>query len=116
MRNKSTIFMTRAALIAALYVALTFASALFGLASGVIQFRISEMLCILPLFMPEAVVGLTLGCFIANLATNAIIWDILFGTIATLIGAIGTRILRNLPKKLIWLAPLPTVLFHPICA
>ncbi|MBE6644858.1 MAG: QueT transporter family protein [Ruminococcaceae bacterium] len=114
MNAKSTLFLTRGALIAALYVALTFASALFGLASGAIQFRISEMLCILPIFMPEAVVGLTLGCLIANLSTNAVIWDVVFGTLATLIGAVGTRLFRKLPKKLIWLAPLPTVLANAI--
>ena len=114
MKRNSTLFLTRGALIAALYVALTFAAAIFGLASGTIQFRISEMLCILPIFMPEAVIGLTIGCLIANLATNAVIWDIIFGTLATLIGAIGTRLLRNLPKKLIWLAPMPTVISNSV--
>lgn len=114
MKRTSTLFLTRGALIAALYVALTYAAAIFGLASGTIQFRISEMLCILPIFMPEAIIGLTLGCLIANLATNAVIWDIIFGTLATLIGAIGTRLLRNLPKKLMWLAPLPTVISNSV--
>ena len=114
MKSKSTLYLTRGALIAALYVALTYASALFGLSSGAIQFRLSEMLCILPVFMPEAVIGLTLGCFIANLITDAIIWDIIFGTIATLIGAVGARLLRNLPPKLIWLATLPTVISNAV--
>ena len=109
MKNKSALFVTRGALIAALYVALTYASAIFGLSSGVIQFRLSEMLCILPVFMPEAVIGLTAGCFIANLLTDAVIWDIVFGTVATLIGAVGARLLRNLPPKLIWIATVPTV-------
>lgn len=114
MNTKSTLFLTRGALIAALYVSLTFASALFGLASGAVQFRISEMLSILPIFMPEAIVGLTLGCLIANLSTNAMIWDVIFGTLATLIGAVGTRVFGKLPKKFIWLAPLPTVLSNAI--
>ena len=114
MNKKSSLFLTRGALIAALYVALTYAASLFGLSSGAIQFRISEMLCILPVFMPEAIVGLTIGCFIANLVTGALIWDIIFGTVATLIGAIGARLCTRLPDKLIWLAPIPTVLSNAI--
>ena len=114
MKNKSTLYLTRGALVAALYVALTYASALFGLSSGAIQFRLSEMLCILSVFMPEAVVGLTVGCFIANLITDAIIWDMIFGTVATLIGAVGARLLRKLPQKLIWIATIPTVLANAL--
>lgn len=114
MKNKSSLYVTRGALIAALYVALTYASAIFGLSSGVVQFRLSEMLCILPIFMPEAIVGLTVGCFIANLITDAVIWDLIFGTLATLIGAIGARLLRNLPQKLIWIATIPTVISNAI--
>ena len=114
MKKTSTLYLTRGALIAALYVALTYASSLFGLSSGVIQFRISEMLCILPVFLPEAVVGLTIGCFIANLATGALIWDIIFGTVATFIGAVGAVLVRKLPQKLLWLAPIPTVLSNSI--
>lgn len=114
MKNKSTLYLTRGALVAALYVALTYASALFGLSSGAIQFRLSEMLCILPVFMPEAVVGLTVGCFIANLITDAVIWDMIFGTVATLIGAVGARLLRKLPQKLIWIATIPTVLANAL--
>ena len=64
--------------------------------------------------MPEAVIGLTLGCFIANLATGAVIWDIIFGTLATLIGALGTRLLRNLPQKFFWLFPLPAVISNAV--
>jgi uncharacterized membrane protein len=114
MKNNTTLYITRGALIAALYVALTYASALFGLSSGAIQFRISEMLCILPVFMPEAVIGLTLGCLISNLLTGSVIWDIIFGSFATLIGALGARILRKLPKRLMWLATLPTVFANAI--
>ena len=110
MKTKSTLYLTRGALIAALYVALTYASFMFGLSSGVIQFRLSEMLCVLPIFMPEAVIGLTLGCFIANLVTDAVIWDIIFGTLATFIGAVGARLLRKLPQKFIWVATIPTIL------
>ena len=109
-RKNSTLFLTRGALIAAMYVALTYLTALFGLDKGVVQFRLSEALCILPAFMPEAVLGLYIGCLIANILTGCVVWDIIFGSLATLIGAIGARLLRKLPAKLAWLIPLPTVL------
>ena len=106
--------LTRGALIAALYVALTYVSAAFSLSSGAIQFRLSEMLCILPIFMPEAVVGLTLGCLLANLLTGCVFWDIIFGAVATFIGAVGARLLRKLPEKLKFIATVPTVLANAI--
>lgn len=98
--------LARGGLIAALYVVLTLISAAFGLSSGVIQLRLSEALCILPYFLPEAVPALTIGCFLANLVTGAPIWDIIFGSLATLLGAIGARLLRRYR----FLVPLPTVL------
>ena len=110
MKKRTSLYLTRGAMIAALYVALTYLSGLVGLSSGVIQFRISEALAILPVFFPEAILGLTLGCFISNLAVGGVIWDAVFGSLATLIGAIGARILRFLPEKLKWLLGLPTVL------
>ena len=66
----STRYLTRSALIAALYVCLTYVSTIFGLSSGAIQFRISEMLCILPIFMPEAIAGLTIGCMLSNIVSR----------------------------------------------
>ena len=75
-------------MIAAIYVVLTLLAAMFGLSSGVIQLRLSEALCLLPLIFPEAVVGLTLGCALANLITGCVFWDIIFGSVATLIGAV----------------------------
>ncbi len=114
MKKHTTIYLTRGALIAALYVSLTYASSLFGLSSGAIQFRLSEMLCILPVFMPEAVVGLTLGCLIANLLTGAVVWDIIFGSLATLIGAVGARLLSKLPDKFLWVATVPTVISNAV--
>jgi uncharacterized membrane protein len=96
-------------LVGALYVALTYLSALMGLSSGAIQVRFSEALCILPLFMPEAIPGLFIGCALSNLIAGGVFWDILFGSIATLIGAILARVLRKLPDKYIWLTTLPTV-------
>ena len=110
----ATIRLTRGSIIAALYVALTFCAAIFGLSSGVIQFRLSEMLCILPLFLPEAIPGLFVGCILSNLLTGAAFWDVIFGSVATLIGAVGARLLRNLPEKLIWLSTVPTLLANAL--
>ena len=112
--RKSALYLTRGAMIAALYVALTYFSNLFGLANGAIQFRISEALCILPMFFPEAVPGLFIGCLISNLLANGVIWDIIIGSLATLIGAAGARLLIFLPERLKWLATLPTVLANMI--
>lgn len=95
MRNKNVTFMVQAAIIAALYVVLTFVANALGLASHTIQVRFSEALCILPFFTPAAIPGLWIGCLIANLATGAVIWDIIFGSIATLLGALGTYLLRR---------------------
>lgn len=106
--------LTRGALIAALYVALTYFASALGLASGVIQFRISEALCILPIFMPEAIVGLFLGCVLSNIFTGCLFWDVVFGSLATLIGAVGAYYLRDLPNKLLWLATLPTIIANAI--
>lgn len=89
MKNK-TLQLTRAALIAALYVILTFLAQLFGLASGVIQFRLSEILTVMPLFYKEAIPGLWVGCVLANFLTGCALWDIVFGSVATLLGALGT--------------------------
>ena len=90
--------------IAALYVALTFVSAAFGLASGAIQVRLSEALTILPVFTASAVPGLTVGCVLANLLTGCAPWDVVFGSLATLLGAIGTRLLKNKPY-VAWIPP-----------
>lgn len=108
--KKLTLYTARAAIIAALYVVLTALSSAVGLSSGVIQFRISEAMCILPIFLPEAVPGLFIGCLISNLMVpGVVIWDIIFGSLATLIGAIGARLMRRLPEKIKWVATLPTI-------
>ncbi len=96
-RNAKTVFLCQGAIIAALYVVLTYVAKLFGLDSGVIQVRVSEMLCILPIFTPAAIPGLYLGCLISNLLTGAVWLDILAGPIATLIGALGTYLLKKYP-------------------
>ena len=110
MNNKKAYFITQAAVIAALYVVLTLFINAFDLASGAIQVRISEALTILPYFTPAAVPGLFIGCLLSNFMTGAAIWDILFGSLATLIGAIGTYLLR----KWKWCAPLPPILSNTI--
>ena len=94
-------------LIAALYVLLTLLSAAFGLDKGAIQLRLSEAMTILPCLTSAAVPGLFLGCLLANLLCGALPVDLLVGSLATLLGALGTRALRNHR----YLACLP-----PICA
>ncbi len=103
MRRKKTLYLCQGAIIAAMYVILTYISALMGLSSGVIQVRISEALCIMPIFLPAAIPGLTIGCLIANLLTGSIALDVIFGTLATFIGALGTYALRK--RKYIYLLP-----------
>ena len=110
MKNKSITYLTHAALIAALYVVLTMASNAVGLASGVIQVRVSEALCILPCFFPAAIPGLFIGCLLSNVLAGGVIWDVVFGSAATLIGAVGTRMLR----KHRFLASLPPILSNMI--
>ncbi|MCR5531307.1 MAG: QueT transporter family protein [Lachnospiraceae bacterium] len=95
--KKKTYFIAVAAITAALYVALTYLSNAVGLASGMIQFRLSEALTILPYFTPAAIPGLTIGCILSNTLTGCVIWDIIFGSVATLLGAIGTYLLAKLP-------------------
>lgn len=90
--------------IAALYVVLTLVAQAFGLASGAIQVRLSEALTILPVFTVSAVPGLTVGCVLANLVTGCAPWDVVFGSLATLIGAVGTRLLRKKPL-IAWIPP-----------
>lgn len=102
------------ALVAALYVVLTFLCSTLGLSSGVIQLRFSEALCVLPVFFPSAVPGLFIGCLIANMVSGCVIWDIIFGSIATLLGALGAHALRKLPDKLKWLVTVPTIVANTL--
>ena len=81
------------ALIAAIYVVLTLM--LRPISYGPIQFRISEALCVLPYFTPAAIPGVFLGCLISNLLGGAVIMDVVFGSLATLIGAVGSWVLRK---------------------
>lgn len=106
--NEKTTFITQGAVIAAIYVVLVFVFDYWSF--GPIQFRVAEALTILPYFTPAAIPGLFIGCLIANILGGAVIWDIVFGSIATLIGAVGTYLLR----KNKWLAPLPPIIANTI--
>ncbi len=97
-------YLTQGGIIAALYVGLTMIANAFGLANMAIQIRFSEALTILPVFTPAAIPGLFIGCLISNLLTGALPLDILFGSLATLIGAIGTCGLRK-HRKAAWIPP-----------
>ncbi len=105
-KTRPVLYLTYAGIIAALYVVLTWFSAIFGLSGmGAIQLRLSEALCVLPYFTAAAVPGVTVGCLLANIFTGAALPDIIFGTLATLLGAVGTRLLRRYR----YLAPLPPI-------
>lgn len=110
MQNKKVLFLTQAAMIAALYAVLTFLTGIFGLASGAVQLRLSEMLTILPAFTPAAIPGLSIGCFLSNLLSGCCILDIIIGTFATLLGSIGAYLLR----KWKWAIPIPAILANTI--
>lgn len=109
MKNKNVTFMTQAAMIAAIYVVLTYVFAPFSF--GEVQIRISEALTILPLFTPAAIPGLFIGCLVGNILGGAILPDIIFGSIATLSGAVFTYMLRNRSR---FLGPVPPILANTI--
>lgn len=114
MKKSNTQMITVGAAIAALYVVLTLIANAFGLANYAIQVRFSESLTILPYFTPVAVPGLFVGCIISNILTGAMPLDVVFGSIATLIGAIVTRVLAvKYPEKK-WLAPIPPIVSNTI--
>ena len=108
-RNKRISYIAYAGVIAAVYVVLTYITNAFGLANGAIQCRISEALCVLPAFTPAAVPGLFIGCLLSNVLTGAPAPDIIFGSLATLIGAVGTYLLAK--KKIhAFTYPLPAII------
>ena len=110
MKTKKVNFMTQAAAIAAIYVILTFISNAFGLASNVIQVRLSEALTVLPYFTSAAIPGVSIGCLLSNILIGSSLMDIICGTIATLIGAVGSYLLR----KHKFLVPVPPILANVI--
>ena len=109
MKENKVTFLTQAAMIAAIYVVLTSVFAPFSF--GEIQIRISEALTILPLFTPAAIPGLFIGCLIGNILGGAILPDIIFGSLATLLGAVFTWLLRGHSK---FLGPVPPIAANTI--
>ncbi len=111
MENKNVTLITQAGVIAALYVVLTLLANALGLANYAIQVRFSEALTILPYFTPAAIPGLFVGCLLSNILTGCMPLDVVFGSLATLVGAIGTYALRKRTK---WLAPIPPIVANII--
>lgn len=112
---KKSKLVSYSAVIAAMYVLLTMLSSAFGLASGAIQIRLGEALTILPFFTPYAIWGLFAGCLISNIITGCAFWDIVFGSLATLIGAVITywcSFVKLKHKK--WLAPIGPILSNSL--
>lgn len=109
-KQTNVTLLVQAAMIAALYVVLTIIANALGLASQAIQARFSEALTILPYFTPAAISGLFVGCILANFLTGAAIPDVVFGSLATLIGAFLTYRLR----KHKWLAPIPPIISNAV--
>lgn len=119
--KKKILYITHASAIAAVYVILTLIANALGLANYAIQVRFSEALTILPFFTTAAIPGLFVGCILANILTGALPFDVVFGSLATLIGAIGTYFLcgkaqaslqDNKIKK--FLAPLPPIISNTL--
>lgn len=109
MKNKKVLFLTHAAMIAAIYVVLTLVFQ--AISFGEIQVRIAEALTILPAFTPAAIPGLFIGCIIGNIFGGSILPDIIFGSLATLIGSCFTYLLRKQNK---YLAPLPPIISNTV--
>ena len=105
----------RAGVIAALYVALTYAFA--PIAYGPLQVRPAEALCILPVFFPEAIPALYIGCMLSNLASPYFVYDVLIGSLATLLATLTAymvgRFIKKKPFRFI-LCGLPTVIFNAV--
>lgn len=105
-----TLFLTQAAMVATLYIVLTYLANVLGLANHAIQVRFSEALTVLPYFTPAAIPGLFIGCFLSNILTGCALPDIIFGSLATLLGALGTYALR----KWKWCAPVCPIIANTI--
>ena len=118
MKHQRIYHLVSAALIAAMYTALSLVFA--PVAYGPVQFRASEALTVLPVFTPVAIPGLAVGCLLSNLIGLAmgrtVVWDLLFGTLATLTAAVLTYVIGKTGRKAVayWLAPLPPVLVNAV--
>ncbi len=110
MKKFSTKQIAFCGLIAAMYVVFTWVLGDFGY--GPIQFRFSECMTVLPFCFPVATAGLTVGCFLANLMSTVGPLDLILGTLATLLGCLGTQLCRK--RDLWWLAPLPPVISNAV--
>ena len=112
MAKLSTKKIARAGVIAALYVVLSLIT--FPVASGSIQFRLSEGLTLLPLIMPESIIALFIGCMLSNIITGCMILDVLFGSLITLLAGILTffigKIIKNKPLKYVASGLFPVLL------
>lgn len=110
-RSKPSFFSVRAlcfsAVVASLYAALTLM--LQPLSFGPVQVRFAEAMTLLPMLFPQAIPGITVGCFISNLIAGSGPWDVALGTLATLLAGIATYALRN---KGMWICALPPVLLN----
>lgn len=106
--------LVRCAMVAALYVVLCMVLAPFSF--GAIQVRVAEMLCLLPVFGPEYIVAVTLGCFLSNLLASTMV-DVVFGTVATLLACVVTYALRNVrigTLRLAIPASIPPIVFNAV--
>ena len=114
-RKKASVYITQAAVIAALYAALTYLASVFGIAYGNVQFRFSEALTVLAVFTPAAIPGLTIGCFIGNLGSPFGIMDVILGTLATFLAAYFTYVTRKVGSNFGYiLAPVFSTLFNAV--
>ena len=95
----SLAMLVQAAMIAAIYVILTLLANALGLANYAVQVRFSEALTILPFFTPAAVPGLFVGCILSNILTGCMPLDVIFGSLATLLGAFGTYAIGKMSRQ-----------------
>jgi len=109
MQKFNTRYLARAAVIAALYVVLTYLAGLMNLAYGPVQFRFSEALTVLPFLFPEAIPGLFVGCIVSNLISPYGALDLVVGSLATLLAALWTA---KCGRR--WFAPMPPVIANAV--
>jgi uncharacterized membrane protein len=108
MKDKKTLFLTEAAMIAAIYTVLVL---IFQpISFGPIQFRIAEILTVLPYFTPAAIPGVSIGCFLSAVLTGADVLDMIFGSLATLIAAILSYKFRRYK----YLVPIPPIVVNAL--
>ncbi len=108
--STNVLLLVQAAMIAALYVILTYIANALGLANHAIQIRFSEALTVMPYFTPAAIPGLFVGCLLSNILTGCAVPDIIFGSLTTLIAAIFTYKMR----KFKWMASFPPIIANTL--